>query len=66
MEILKLKKKCICLGVTNTCKIENGGCSHNCMFDRSSLQITCKCDDPFVLSSDGKTCVNPGKLKLKI
>ncbi|CAH1403570.1 unnamed protein product [Nezara viridula] len=47
--------------VTDACKIENGGCSQNCMFDRSSLQITCKCEDPYVLHSDGKTCVNPEK-----
>lgn len=39
----------------NECKVENGGCSHNCVNTRGSYK--CECADGYKLAGDGKNCL---------
>ena len=39
----------------NECKVENGGCSQNCINTRGSYK--CECSDGYKLAEDGKKCL---------
>lgn len=38
----------------NECRINNGGCSQDCINSKGSFY--CTCSDQYVLGDDGKTC----------
>ena len=39
---------------TDECSVNNGGCEHECINSPASFE--CRCDNGFVLASDGKSC----------
>ena len=44
--------------MTDACKMENGGCSQNCIFTENILKKLCICNNIYTLNGDGKLCQN--------
>lgn len=42
--------------VVDECRIQNGGCSYDCMWSYSTLSKHCSCPPGMILAEDGKTC----------
>ncbi|XP_060653408.1 LOW QUALITY PROTEIN: low-density lipoprotein receptor-related protein 6 [Drosophila nasuta] len=43
----------------NSCKINNGGCSHLCLAQPSRRGMTCACPTHYQLAKDGISCIPP-------